>query len=116
MKNVVISHKMSEYWQRQGATLDQRTHGRVFELSTGEYVCSECCNKDRCDDITHHYISECPHCLGTRQNLTSEVVNEEMKKHKSQLQSFRKKLSSITVDEFLKDTGIVIKLFDEHFK
>lgn len=27
--------------------------------------CDRCCNKDRCDDLSHHYRPECPYCKGT---------------------------------------------------
>jgi hypothetical protein len=27
--------------------------------------CAECCLGDRCNDPTHHYRLQCPHCKGT---------------------------------------------------
>ena len=39
--------------------------GRTFEMSNNRLGCAECCNGDRCDDISHYDRSSCPYCLGT---------------------------------------------------
>ncbi len=63
---------ISKYWQNQGLTITNRTHGRTYDKSDGSKGCDECCNGDRCDDPTHRYRPNCPACLGTGYNLSCE--------------------------------------------
>ena len=58
--------KLSRYWENQGKTLsDRRSDGRTFERSNSTAGCAECCNGDRCDDMSHYDRQSCPFCLGT---------------------------------------------------
>lgn len=74
--------RRSKYWQNLGVT--EKSEGRVFSTDSKYmqerrtyFMCNECCNKDRCDDSTHRLRENCPACLGTGQNLTSERLNKE---------------------------------------
>ena len=44
-------------------------------FSDGKPMCLKCCNGDRCDDPTHYYRPNCPHCKGTG-IATSDNVRE----------------------------------------
>jgi len=58
--------KLSKYWENQGKTLsDRRSDGRTFKRSNSTAGCAECCNGDRCDDMSHYDRQSCPFCLGT---------------------------------------------------
>lgn len=39
--------------------------GRTYARSDGSLGCAECCNGDRCDDLTHVDRSKCRYCKGT---------------------------------------------------
>lgn len=51
---------------------------RTFRFSNGNLGCNECCWGDRCDDPTHRFRPECPHCKGTGRALWLEAapINE----------------------------------------
>lgn len=66
--------EISEYWQRQGLIIDDRTIGRTWTRSNGEKMCNECCNGDRCDDASHSLRPYCRACLGTAYNLSCDVT------------------------------------------
>ncbi len=67
-----MSKNISEYWQRQGKTLEDLKEGKTFESSVG-LMCNECCNKDRETDCHHYYRPNCPYCLGTGRNKSCPV-------------------------------------------
>ena len=67
--------RMSEYWLNQGKTLDDRiVGGRTFERSDSKPGCAECCNGDRCDDLSHYDRTSCPFCLGTGEPLQGAAL------------------------------------------
>lgn len=43
--------------------------------------CSECCWGDRCDDPTHYYRDNCPHCKGTGWALWTEAGRKDYADH-----------------------------------
>jgi hypothetical protein len=71
----MIMAEISKYWENAGVT--QKKEGKVFGSSVG-YMCAECCNKDRETDCDCYYRPNCPYCLGTAQNLTSERMNADV--------------------------------------
>jgi hypothetical protein len=43
--------------------------------------CAECCNGDRCDDLSHHDRATCPHCKATGWALWTEAGRDDYVKY-----------------------------------
>ena len=69
----------------------EKKKGRTWSDSGGKLHCNECCNGDRCDDSSHYYRPNCPYCLGTGINASTEPTEESDNPKFIRMQSYGKR-------------------------